>query len=107
MSGHSHFATIKHKKAVTDAKRSKIFSKMARAISISAREKGGDIETNTNLRMMIDKARGLNMPKDNIERAIKKGTGELSGEALENIMIEAFGPSGIAVIIEGITKVIK
>ena len=103
MSGHSHYATIKHKKALTDAKRSKVFSKMAKALSIAAREKGGDPESNPTLRTMIEKARDLNMPRDNIERAIKKGSGELSGEILENITLEALGPGGIAMIIEGIT----
>jgi len=103
MSGHSHFSTIKRKKEITDAKRSKIFSKMARVIYISAKEKGGDPESNSNLRMVIEKAKELNMPKDKIERAIKKGIGELEGEALESLTFEAFGPGGIAIIIEGIT----
>lgn len=103
MSGHSHFSTIKRKKEITDAKRGKVFSKLARQILIAAKEKGGDIETNSSLRMIIEKAKGLNMPKDNIERAIKKGTGELEGEKLEEILYEAYGPGGIAIIIEGIT----
>ena len=103
MSGHSHFSTIKRKKEITDAKRGKVFSKLARQVLIAAKEKGGDIETNSSLRMIIEKAKALNMPKDNIERAIKKGTGELEGEKLEEIMYEAYGPGGIAIIIEGIT----
>ena len=103
MSGHSHFSTIKRKKEITDLKRGKVFSKLARQILIVAKEKGGDIETNSNLRMIVEKAKGLNMPKDNIERAIKKGTGELEGEKLEEIVYEAYGPGGIAIIIEGIT----
>ena len=103
MSGHSHFSTIKHKKAITDAKRGKIFSKLARQILVAAKEKGGDPETNSNLRMVIEKAKSLNMPKDNIDRAVKKGTGELEGERLEEVIYEAYGPGGIAVIIEGIT----
>ena len=103
MSGHSHFSTIKRKKEITDAKRGKVFSKLARQVLIAAKEKGGDIETNSSLRMIIEKAKGLNMPKDNIERAIKKGTGELEGEKLEEIMYEAYGTGGIAIIIEGIT----
>ena len=103
MSGHSHFSTIKRKKEVTDAKRGKVFSKLARQILIAAKEKGADPETNSNLRMIIEKAKGLNMPKENIDRAIKKGTGELEGEKLEEIMYEAYGPGGIAIIIEGIT----
>lgn len=103
MSGHSHAKTILHKKQITDAKRGKIFSKLSREISIAAREKGADPETNSALRMVIEKAREFNMPKENIERAIKKGTGELKGDALENIIFEAYGPGGIAIIIEGIT----
>jgi YebC/PmpR family DNA-binding regulatory protein len=103
MSGHSHFSSIKHKKAITDAKRSKIFSKLSRLISIAAREKGGDPETNPQLRLAVDQAKSANMPSDNIERAIKKGTGDLEGEKLEGILFEAYGPGGLAIIIEGIT----
>ena len=103
MSGHSHAKTILHKKQITDAKRGKIFSKLAREISVAAREKGGDPETNPKLRLVIEKARQWNLPKDNIERAIKRGTGELAGEKLESVLFEAYGPGGIAIIIEGIT----
>lgn len=103
MSGHSHFKTIKYKKEIADNKRGKVFSKLSKAISIAAKEKGGDPATNSNLRLTIEKAKEFNMPKDNIERAIKKGTGELGGESLEGIIFEAFGPGGIAIIIEGIT----
>ncbi len=103
MSGHSHFSTIKRKKEITDKKRGQIFSKLSREISVAAREKGGDPETNSTLRLVIEKAKSFNMPKDNIERAVKKGTGELKGETLESILIEAYGPGGIALIIEGIT----
>ncbi len=103
MSGHSHWATIKHKKGAADAKRGKAFSKMARVITVAAKEKGGDPETNPALRLAIDQAKKVNMPKDNIERAIKKGTGELVGEKLEEVIFEAYGPDGIAIIIEGIT----
>lgn len=103
MSGHSHWATIKRQKSVADAKKGKVFSKMARVISIAAKEKGGDPSTNASLRMAIEQAREFNMPKENIDRAIKKGTGELEGEKLEEVIFEAFGPGGIAVIIEGIT----
>lgn len=103
MSGHSHFATIKRKKEITDQKRGKIFSKISREITIAAKTKGGSPETNPGLRVVIDKAKQLNMPKDNIERAIKKGTGELAGEELQEVTFEAFGPGGIAIIIEGIT----
>ena len=103
MSGHSHWSSIKHKKGAEDAKRGRIFSKLARQISVAAKEKGGDPETNASLRLVIERAKGFNMPKDNIERAIKKGTGELAGEKLEEITYEVYGPGGIAIIIEGIT----
>ncbi len=103
MSGHSHAKTILHKKQITDAKRGKIFSKLAREISVAAREKGGEPEINSKLRLVIEKARQWNLPKDNIERAIKRGTGELAGEKLESVLFEAYGPGGIAIIIEGIT----
>lgn len=103
MSGHSHFATIKHKKEATDKKRGQIFSKLARAISIAVKEKGADPETNYKLRIAIEAARSFNMPRENIERAVQKGSGESSGENLEEVSFEAFGPFGIALIIEGIT----
>jgi YebC/PmpR family DNA-binding regulatory protein len=103
MSGHSHWASIKHKKGAADAKRSKLFSKLAREITIAAREGGGDITFNSKLRMMVDKAKSLNMPMENIERSIKKGTGEIEGEQLEPIILEAYGPGGVSLIIEGIT----
>ena len=103
MSGHSHWSKIKHQKGATDAKRGKVFSKLSRLISIAAKEKGGDPESNSTLRLVIEQAKRENMPKDNIQRAIKRGTGELTGEKLEEVTFEAFGPGGIAVIIEGIT----
>ena len=103
MSGHSHFSSIKHKKEITDAKRGKVFSKLARQISVAVREKGSDPEANSGLRLVIEKAKSVNMPKDNIERAIKRGTGELAEEKLEEVIYEAYGPGGIAIIIEGIT----
>lgn len=103
MSGHSKWSQIKHKKAITDAKKGKIFSKMARLISVAARAKGKDPEANPTLRTMIDKARSLNMPLDNIERAIAKGAGELEGSQIEELTIEAYGPAGSALIIEGTT----
>lgn len=103
MSGHSHSKKIKHAKELSDKKRGQIFSKMARVISVATKEKGGDPETNSVLRLVIERAKGFNMPKENIERAIKKGTGELKGEILESITFEAYGPGGIAIIIEGIT----
>ena len=103
MSGHSHAKTIKHQKDITDQKRGKVFSKMARLITIAAKEKGGNPETNSALKIAMGKAKEFNMPKDNIERAIKRGTGELAGEKLESVLFEAYGPEGIAIIIEGIT----
>lgn len=103
MSGHSHWHSIKYQKGIADAKKGKIFSKMARLITIAAREKGGDPETNSALRLAIQKAKELNMPKENIERAIKRGTGELAGEKLEEIILEAYGPRNVAIIVEGIT----
>ncbi len=102
MSGHSHWAGIKHKKGITDAKRSKVFSKMAKEITIAAKD-GRDINFNPKLRLVVEKARSLNMPADNIERAIKKGTGEIEGEVLERVVFEAYGPGEVAFIIEGIT----
>lgn len=103
MSGHSHFKTIKAQKELADAKKGKIFSKFGRLITIAAKEGGGDSVTNAKLKMVIEQAKGFNMPKENIERAIKKGTGELAGEALEEVSFEGFGPGGIALIIDGIT----
>ena len=103
MSGHSHFSSIKRKKEITDQKRGQIFSKLSREISIVAREKGGDPETNSSLRIVIEKAKNFNLPKENIEKAIKRGTGELADAKLESVLFEAYGPGGIAIIIEGIT----
>lgn len=103
MSGHSHAKTVARTKNAEDAKKSKAFSKMARLISIAAKEGGGDPEKNSKLRIAIDQARQVNMPKDNIEKSIKRGTGELAGENLEEFTFEALGPGGIALIIEGIT----
>jgi YebC/PmpR family DNA-binding regulatory protein len=103
MSGHSHFSRIKYKKAITDAKRGKIFSKLSQAISVAAREKGVDPAINPKLRLAIEEARSFNLPKENIERAIKRGAGELEGAKLEEVLFEAYGPGGTAIIIEGIT----
>jgi len=103
MSGHSHAKTILRKKQITDAKRGKIFSKLSRQISIAAKEGGGDPNANPTLRTATERAKILNMPADNIDRAIKKGTGQLPGEKLESVVFEAYGPGGIAIIIEGIT----
>jgi len=102
MSGHSHYSSIKHKKALEDQKRGKIFSKLSRMISVAAKE-GTDPEMNPKLRQALNEAKSLNMPKENIERAIKKGTGELGEEKLEEVNYEGFGPAGTAIIIEGIT----
>src|ERR1700681_2393034 len=103
MSGHSHWATIKHKKGAIDAKRGKLFSKLSRAIIIAARNGGGDPEMNLKLRYAIDKARSVSMPKDNIERAVKRGTGELEGLTFEEITYEGYGPKGVAVLVEVLT----
>jgi len=103
MSGHSKWSQIKHKKGISDVKKGKIFSKLARIITIAARQKGGDAETNSSLRMAIEKARSFNMPQENIERAIKKGLGEIEGVKFEEFLMEAYGPEGIALIIEGTT----
>jgi YebC/PmpR family DNA-binding regulatory protein len=100
MSGHSHWATIKHKKGAIDAKRGKLWSKLSRAIIIAARHGGGDPASNLKLRYAIDKAREVSMPKDNIERAIKRGTGELEGLTYEEITYEGFGPGGVAVMVD-------
>jgi len=102
MSGHSHWATIKHKKGAIDAKRGKLFSKLSRAIIIAARHGGGDPEMNLKLRYAIDKARQVSMPKDNIERAVKRGTGEMEG-SLEEITYEGFGPGGVAILVDVLT----
>lgn len=104
MSGHSKWSTIKRKKAVVDAKRGKIFTQLARNITIASREGGGDPDMNTTLALAIQKAKAANMPKDNIERAIKRGTGESKdGVVLEKIMYEGYAPHGIALMIETIT----
>jgi YebC/PmpR family DNA-binding regulatory protein len=104
MSGHSKWSTIKRKKAANDAKRGAIFTRLAREISIAAREGGGDPETNFGLRLAIDRAKANNVPKDNIDRAIKRGTGEdKAGVAFEQIMYEGYAPHGIALLIEVVT----
>jgi len=103
MSGHSHARTIKHQKTITDQKRGQIFSKLARSIEVAVKEGGMNPETNAKLRVVVEEAKKFNLPRDNIERAIKRGTGELAGERLEEVLFEAYGPGGIAIIIEGIT----
>jgi YebC/PmpR family DNA-binding regulatory protein len=103
MSGHSHWATIKHKKGAIDAKRGKLWSKLSRAIIIAARHGGGDPTMNLKLRYAIDKAREVSMPKDNIERAIKRGTGETEGAIFEEISYEGYGPGGVAIMVDVLT----
>ncbi|MFI3256757.1 MAG: YebC/PmpR family DNA-binding transcriptional regulator [Spirochaetales bacterium] len=103
MSGHSKWATIKHAKGAADAKRGQLFTKFIKEISIAARMGGGDPGSNPRLRTAILKARGANMPKDNIERAIKKGTGELGGATYEEKLYEGYGPGGVAILVEVLT----
>ncbi len=103
MSGHSKWATIKHKKGAADAKRGQMFTKLIKEISIAARMGGGDPDSNPRLRTAILKAKAANMPKDNVERAIKKGTGELEGVNYEELTYEAYAPGGVAVLIEVLT----
>lgn len=103
MSGHSKWATIKHAKGAADAKRGQLFTKFIKEISIAARMGGGDPAANPRLRTAILKARAANMPKDNIERAIKKGTGELGGAVYEEKLYEGYGPGGVAILVEVLT----
>ncbi|MGA9530758.1 MAG: YebC/PmpR family DNA-binding transcriptional regulator [Candidatus Babeliales bacterium] len=103
MAGHSKWANIKHKKAREDAKRGKEFTKLSKEITVVARAGGGDPQGNARLRSLIDKAKSINMPLDNVHRAIKKGLGELPGTAYEEIMYEGYGPHGIALILEVLT----
>ncbi len=103
MSGHSKWSTIKRKKGANDAKRGKMFTKLIKEITIAARMGGGDPEGNPRLRSAVTAAKGENMPKDNIDRAIKKGTGDLGGAIYEEIMYEGYGPGGVAVLVETMT----
>lgn len=103
MSGHSKWATIKHKKAATDAKRGKLFTKIIKMISVAAKQGGGNPDTNPSLRLAIDKAKESNMPQDNIERAVKKGTGELPGVTYESVSYEGYGPGGVAFYVDALT----
>jgi YebC/PmpR family DNA-binding regulatory protein len=103
MSGHSHWAGIKYKKAAADAKRGKVWSKVSRMIIVAAKQGGGDPAANLSLRYAIDKAKSANMPKDTIEKAIKKGTGELEGMSFEEVLYEGYGPSGVAIMVEALT----
>jgi len=103
MSGHNKWSTIKHKKGAADAKRGKIFTKLIKEISVAAKLGGGDPAANPRLRTAVDKAKAENMPKDNIERAIKKGTGGMEGVIYEEIIYEGYGPGGVAVLVEVMT----
>lgn len=103
MSGHSKWASIKHKKAALDAKRGKLFTRFIREIQVATREGGGDPELNPRLRSAIASAKGQSMPQDNIKRAILRGTGQLEGETFEEITFEGYGPAGVAVIVEVVT----
>jgi YebC/PmpR family DNA-binding regulatory protein len=104
MSGHSKWSSIKHRKAATDAKRGQRFTKLARAISVAAREGGGDPDANYTLAAAIEKARGYSMPKDNIQRAIERGTGEGGGgDQIERALYEGYGPGGVAILVEALT----
>ena len=103
MSGHSKWATIRHKKGALDSKRGKVFSKIAKEISVAAKQGGGDTDMNPRLRAVLLKARACNMPADNIDRAIKRGTGEMPGVVYEEIIYEGFAPGGVAIIIEVLT----
>jgi YebC/PmpR family DNA-binding regulatory protein len=103
MSGHSKWATIKHKKAATDAKRGRVFTRVIREITIAARIGGGDANSNPRLRTAILAAKNENMPNDNIERAVMRGTGQLEGEQYEEVMFEGYGPGGVGILIQAVT----
>lgn len=103
MSGHSKWANIKHKKGRADAQRGKIFTRLGKEITVAAREGGGDPEMNARLRTAIEKAKQANMPSENIERGVKRGTGELEGVSYEEVVYEGYGPSGVAFMIESLT----
>ena len=103
MSGHSKWAGIKHKKALVDAKRGTSFTRLGNNVTVAAKQGGGDPVLNASLRMAIDKARAANMPKDNVDRAIKRGTGELGGAAVEELLFEGFGPGNTAILVEALT----
>ena len=103
MSGHSHWATIKHKKGAADAKRGKLWSKLARAIQLAAKEGGGNPSMNIRLQNAIEDAKAESMPRDSIERSIKRGTGELEGVSYEQVTYEGYGPGGVALMVEALT----
>ncbi len=103
MSGHSKWATIKHKKAAQDAKKGRMFTKIIRELTVAAREGGGNSENNPRLRTAMERAKEINMPSDNVEKAIKRGTGELEGVSYDTCMFEGYGPGGIAIMVETLT----
>ena len=103
MAGHSKWAGIKHKKAANYAKRGKIFSKLAKLITVAARDGGGDVNGNPHLKLVVDKAKAANMPNDNIDRAIKKGTGELASDAISELVYEGYSPGQVALMIDILT----
>jgi len=103
MSGHSKWATIKRDKAANDSKRGQVFSKLSRLITVAAKKGGGDLDSNPALRLAVEKAKENRMPKENIEKAIDKGTGKLSGEHIEEVTYEGFGPGGFAFMVEAVT----
>ena len=103
MSGHSKWSKIKRQKGVADVKKGKVFSQLSKTITLAAKDGGGDLSMNPALKLAIEKAKQANMPADNIDKAIKKGTGELEGGAIEKVLYEVYGPDGIAIIIEGTT----
>lgn len=103
MSGHSKWHSIKHKKGAADAKRGKIFTRLTREVTVAARDGGGDVDMNARLRKAVADAKAANMPNDNIDRAIKRGTGELEGVSYDEITYEAYGPGGVAILIETMT----
>ena len=103
MSGHSRWSTIKHKKGATDAKRGKLFTRLIKEMTVAARQGGGDINGNPRLRAAVNEAKANNMPKDTIERAVKRGSGELEGASYEEITYEGYGPGGVAIIVEALT----
>ena len=103
MAGHSKWANIKHKKAAQDAKRGQVFTKIARQITVAVKEGGPDPETNFKLRLAVEKARSVNMPNDNIERAVNRGIGGLDGNNYEEIVYEGYGPNGVAILMDVLT----
>ena len=104
MSGHSKWATIKHKKGAADAKRGKVFTRIIKELTVAARNGGGDVNMNPRLRTIVADAKAQNMPRENIDRAIRRGTGEEPGVSYEDVMYEAYGPGGVAILVESLTN---